>query len=188
MKRNLNYYYENFPVIEGDRICLREITQDDLKDFAECITDIEMYKYWGDNMSTIEKNVISYYRRVVERNNEKKEQIHWGIALKENNKIIGQIFVNNIQNKRMAHVGYRITRKYWNNGFATEALELVVDFCFSSTELKRLWTDVDQRNISSCRVLEKCGFTKEGSVRQGKMGRVYCDYHFYGMIRSDYKK
>ena len=47
---------------------------------------------------------------------------------------------------------------------------------------------MDVRNIASVKVLEKCGFVREGTVRQGKMGRKYCDYHLYGFIKSDYKK
>lgn len=33
---------------------------------------------------------------------------------------------------------------------------------------------------------EKCGFIKEGTIRQGKMLSVYCDYNIYGMLREDY--
>ena len=189
MKTNLNYFHENFPILESERITLREVLPDDLKDLGECIRDVEMYTYWGDNRSTLEKNVTSYYDRVLKRNpNEKQDCFYWGVALKDNNKIIGQIFVNKIQNNRMAHIGYRITRAFWNNGYATEALKATVKFCFEQTELKRLHTDVDVRNVSSCKVLEKCGFVKEGTIRQGKMGRSYCDYHIYGFLKSDYKK
>jgi hypothetical protein len=34
--------------------------------------------------------------------------------------------------------------------------------------------------------MEKCSFIKEGTVRQGKMVSVYCDYNIYGMLRDDY--
>ena len=47
---------------------------------------------------------------------------------------------------------------------------------------------VDVRNIASNRVMEKCGLTKEGTIRQGKMVSVYCDYNIYGMLREDYMR
>ena len=34
--------------------------------------------------------------------------------------------------------------------------------------------------------MEKCGFIKEGTVRQGKMVSVYCNYNIYGLLREDY--
>ena len=189
MKQNLNHFLENFPILESEHLTLREIVPADLNDLAECITDVEMYTYWGDNRSTLEKNVTSYYKRFLERTpGEKRDCIYWGVALKGTDKIIGQVFINNIQNNRMAHFGYRITRAYWNNGYATEALQTMCTFCFTKTELKRIWSDVDIRNLASCRVLEKCNFAQEGLIRDGKMGRTYCDYYMYGYIKSDYKK
>ena len=47
-------------------------------------------------------------------------------------------------------------------------------------------SSADMRNTGSNRVLEKCGFLREGTVRQGKMVSVYCDYHIYGLLKSDY--
>lgn len=65
-------------------------------------------------------------------------------------------------------------------------LVAVISFCFEHTELQRLWTNVDVHNISSCKVLEKCGFKREGHIRQGKMVSTYCDYYIYGMLKDDY--
>ena len=44
----------------------------------------------------------------------------------------------------------------------------------------------DVRNSGSIRVLEKCGFIREGTVRQGQLVSGYCDYHIYGLLKSDY--
>lgn len=67
---------------------------------------------------------------------------------------------------------------------ATEAVKVVLDFCFSKAELKRIWTDVDVRNGASVRVLEKAGFRREGTIRQGKMVSTWCDYHIYGILSA----
>ena len=69
--------------------------------------------------------------------------------------------------------------------YGTESLSAMTKFCFEHTELRRLWTEVDVRNIASCRVLEKCGYTREGSIRQGKMVNTWCDYYIYGILASD---
>ena len=45
--------------------------------------------------------------------------------------------------------------------------------------------EVDTRNIASQKMLEKCGYTREGLVRQGKMVNTWCDYYIYGILSSD---
>ena len=96
------------------------------------------------------------------------------------------IAVFNIQNARMGDIAYRVNPEYWNMGITKEALKQVVRFIFENTEIDRLNGRADVRNIASNKVMEKCGFIKEGTVRQGKMVSVYCDYNIWGMLRDDY--
>ena len=58
-------------------------------------------------------------------------------------------------------------------------------FCFEHTELRRLQAQVDVHNIASQRMLEKCGYTREGLIRQGKMVNTWCDYYIYGILADD---
>ena len=34
-------------------------------------------------------------------------------------------------------------------------------------------------------MLEKCGYAREGLIRQGKMVNTWCDYYIYGVLASD---
>lgn len=67
----------------------------------------------------------------------------------------------------------------------TEVLKAIIDFCFTHTEFQRIWTDIDIWNIGSWKVLKKCVFTREGMIRQGKMGNIWCDYYIYGLLKTD---
>ena len=87
----------------------------------------------------------------------------------------------------MASVAIRLAPVRQGMGFGTEALSAMIRFCFANTELKRLWAEVDVRNIPSQRMLEKCGFQREGLIRQGKMVSTWCDYYIYGMLSGDLK-
>ena len=51
---------------------------------------------------------------------------------------------------------------------------------------ERLNGRADIRSIASNKVLERCGFIKEGTIRLGKKVSVYCDYNICGMLREDY--
>ena len=90
-----------------------------------------------------------------------------------------------IENDRMASVAIRISPSCQRQGFGTEALAAMTEFCFSNIELKRLWTEVDVRNTASQKILEKCGYKQEGLIHQGKMVNTWCDYYIYGILKSD---
>lgn len=100
--------------------------------------------------------------------------------------MIGDLYVYLIENDRMAQVAIRLAKDKHNKGYGTEALLAMTRFCFANTELQRLWTQVDVRNTASSRMLEKCGYIKEGMTRQGKMVNTRCDYYIYGILASDF--
>ena len=183
----LKDYLEDKPVLETNRILMREFNIQDAEDLKEWLGDSELYTYWGRAAHDWELNPELKFHDP--RPHVKRKPIKdfiWGIVLKETGKVIGEIQVFNIENDRMAKVAYRLSKKHWGKGLTTEALAAVVKFCFEKTELQRLWSDVDARNIASCKILERNGFTKEGYIRQGKMVSSYCDYYLYGMLRNDY--
>ena len=70
------------------------------------------------------------------------------------------------------------------NGLMSEALKSVIEFCFSKTELQKIWTDVHILNHVSYKTLEKVGFQREGHIRGGKMVNTYCDYYLYGIFKN----
>ena len=51
--------------------------------------------------------------------------------------------------------------------------------------IPRLHAEADVENVGSNAVLRKAGFVHEGCIRQGRMGRRYCSYNIYGLIKED---
>lgn len=178
---SLNDYLLQKPVLTTPRLILRTMTASDVPDLREWMPDKSLYKYWGKNPGKTDRNPELMFITP----NKPTKSFHWGIVCKAHNKVIGEVWVYLIENNRMARVAIRLSGQYHGQGYATEALREVVRFCFGHTELKRLWSDVDIRNEASCRMLEKCGFTREGLVRQGKMVSTWCDYYLYGILKSD---
>ena len=106
-------------------------------------------------------------------------------AEKVNDKVIGDLWVYLIENDRMASVAIRLAAAYQGKGYGTESLLAMTEFCFEHTELKRLWAEVDIRNTSSWKMLEKCGYVREGLIRQGKMVNTWCDYYIYAKLKEE---
>lgn len=175
----LQDYVINKPVIRTDRLVLRELQPSDVPALLEWMPDNSMYRFWGKNAGKADKNPSLLF----EHSEKPSKSFHWGIEFEE--KIVGEIWIYLIENDRIAKLAYRVAPFCQGKGIATEAVRFAVDFCFKNTELKRIWTDVDVRNIASIRVLEKSGFQREGLIRQGKMVSTWCDYYIYGRLSSD---
>lgn len=57
-------------------------------------------------------------------------------------------------------IGYHIAKKYTNNNYATEALQLFLPYIMNRLNIKEILGICLKENIASCRVLEKAGFIK----------------------------
>jgi ribosomal-protein-alanine N-acetyltransferase len=177
----LNDYITEKPVIETNRLIIRELTSEDIPALKQWLADKAVYTYWGKGPSKAEKNPELLFAKT----QRPTKSFHLGIEEKHSAKVIGDLYVYLIEKDRMAAVAIRIAPACQCQGYGSEALASMTRFCFENTELQRLWAQVDARNLSSQKMLEKCGYTKEGLVRQGRMVNSWCDYYLYGMLKSD---
>lgn len=74
-----------------------------------------------------------------------------------------------------AEVGYWVARPYWNRGICTEALRLLIDYCFREKGFRTLWADYFPDNPASGKVMEKCGFRDTGLVNRCSRLQIGCD-------------
>lgn len=156
----------NFPILETSRLYLREITDDDANDIFEYLSNDRVTRYLGKDSLT---NIDEAYDIInkIKINYDERRGIRWGIIHKESKKLIGTIGYDamHIKNKR-ADIGYDINSNYWRQGFATEAINKVLEFGFSKLDLNRIGAVVFPENIASLNLLQKIGFTKDGLLRQ----------------------
>ena len=174
-------YIEEKPVIDTLRLQIRPMRASDVPALKEWMPDRSIYTYWGKSPGKADKDPALLF----ERAEKPTKSFHLGIEETASGKVIGDLWVYLIENNRMAAVAIRIAPACHGRGYGTEALSAMTGFCFEHTELQRLWAEVDVRNIPSQRILEKCGYTKEGLIRQGKMVNTWCDYYIYGILASD---
>ena len=174
-------YIQSKPTIETERLRLRPMAASDVPTLREWLADRSIYTYWGKGPSRPDKDPALMF----EKPERLTKSLDLGIEERDSGKVIGELWVYLIVNDRMATVAIRLAPNRQGMGYGTEALSAVTRFCFEHTELQRLCAEVDVRNVTSWRMLEKCGFVREGIVRQGKMVNTWCDYYIYGLLRSD---
>ena len=92
----------------------------------------------------------------------------WAVEWKETGEPIGCVgylpaSASNLKIKDdEAEVGYWIAKPYWGKGICTEALRLVIDYCFNEKCFTTLWGDYFPENPASGKVMENCGFKDTG--------------------------
>ncbi|HTC19615.1 MAG TPA: GNAT family N-acetyltransferase, partial [bacterium] len=73
---------------------------------------------------------------------------------------IGMVLQQDIY-KRNIEIGYYIAQECWGRGYATEAVRLMVDYIFKTTDCVRIFAEVFAHNAASMSVLRKNGFRLE---------------------------
>ena len=101
--------------------------------------------------------------------NQQKEIVNrtWIVEDTATNEKIGLFGLKLSNNKyHRGEVWYKNHPKQWGKGYATEALNRVLDFGFDDCNLHRVQAGCAVENIASIRVLEKVGMIREGRGRK----------------------
>lgn len=85
------------------------------------------------------------------------------IRLKENHRLIGSTGLS-FETSYRAMTGYILAREFWNRGYATEALKEIIAIS-RLAKLRRIYAICHTQQEASYKVLEKCGFSREGILR-----------------------
>jgi ribosomal-protein-alanine N-acetyltransferase len=109
-------------------------------------------------------------------------------AIRDAGKLIGVVGADSFEIglAHRAEIGYWLARGYWGRGVTTDAVRAFVQYAFAELEVMRLTAHVFAFNIASARVLEKNGFTLEGSLRKHflKDGQLI-DARLYGLLKNE---
>ena len=85
-----------------------------------------------------------------------------------------------------AEAGYILRPEYWNAGYATEILRALLAFGFGTLSLHRVYAKCDEENRASAHVMEKCGLTYEGTLREHVWLRDHWrSTRYYGMLADE---
>ena len=94
----------------------------------------------------------------------------WMIELKDGAHI-GELCFKGVSEEGVAEIGYGIVDDYQGCGYATEAVVALTKWALSQAGISRVEGEAEEDNVASIRVLEKCGFTRNGII--GEEGPRY---------------
>ena len=162
-------------------ITLRSLIDDDASTLAKLANN---KKIW-DNLRDIMPYPYSVDNAIFFINLVKQEdpQVTFGIEYKGALcGVIGLVAQQDVY-KKTAEIGYWIGEPYWNKGIATRAVNLVTSYGFNKLDIVRIHTGVFEYNTASMKVLENCGYKKDGVFEKAifKNGKTW-DEHRYSKI------
>jgi diamine N-acetyltransferase len=182
-------------MIYGTRIRLRAVDHDDLPIFMRWVNDPEIRRgisvYLPLSMADEEDWFAGVRKRLPEEHNlvievrnpaQDADQVSWMM-------IGGCSFFNYDQRNRSAEFGIMIgDKRYWNQGYGTESVRLLVQHGFNTLNLNRIYLRVYENNPRAIRAYEKAGFTHEGRQRQAdfKDGQ-YFDLLVMSILKEEFK-
>lgn len=96
------------------------------------------------------------------------------------------VFVKDDVYEKSAELGYWLAEPYWGRGVMTEAVGQLCREAFKRFDILRIFAEPFADNLGSRKVLEKAGFTCEGTMRNGvfKNDRVH-SYCMYALLREE---
>jgi len=155
----MNFTKDN--IYSTERLLIRRLVEADFPGFHELQGDPEVMEYVANRANSKEEDEKDLTALI--KGYSKKENEFWVWAIE---KISSKVFLGTIalvkDKEDNWEVGYRLLRRMWGQGYATEALAGLISLCESIPSLNNLVAYADLRNLASQRVLAKAGFVNLG--------------------------
>ncbi|MEM8584761.1 MAG: GNAT family N-acetyltransferase [Bacteroidota bacterium] len=172
--------------IETDRLILRGIQENDVQGIFELDSDPEVHRYLGNRpISSIEEaeSTVKYIRDQYEKDGIGR----FAVLDKSTEEFIGWAGLKYERTVRTDmdyyDLGYRLKRKFWGRGIATEAALESLKYGFQILKLQQIYAGAQVDNLGSNKVLQKVGLTFIETFEFD-----YAPHNWYGIRHNDWKK
>jgi RimJ/RimL family protein N-acetyltransferase len=181
-------------MIIGERVRFRGVEREDIPTFVKWLNDPEVLKGILIHHPVSQATEGNWFEEMLKH---PADEHVMGIEVpdtpveggEEHWKLIGTLAFDNIDwRNRCAEFGIMIGDKsYWNQGYGTEAVHLLVKHGFNTLNLNRIYLHVFNNNPRAIRAYEKAGFVHEGRLRQAefKDGK-YIDILVMSMLKDEF--
>ena len=159
--------------IRTERLLLRRATMDDVTAMHAIMSNPVAMRYWSTPPHTEREDTERWIASMAEDDPHERDDF---IVT------VGGSLIGKLGAWRLPEIGFLLDPAHWGKGYASEALEAYVAHRrkFGSTELT---ADVDPRNKSSIRLLERAGFVETGRASgTWQVGDELCDSVYFRLV------
>ncbi|MFN2439800.1 MAG: GNAT family N-acetyltransferase [Chitinophagaceae bacterium] len=155
-----------FPILETNRLALRQINKDDANEIFILRSDPRVMQYIHRPIAKTLDDALQLIQIIADAETN-SNGITWAITLKETGQLIGTIGYWQMQKEHYrAEIGYLLSPDFQGKGMMQEAITAVIHYGFTEMKLHTIEADVDPNNIASIKLLECNGFIKEGYFKE----------------------
>ena len=174
--------------LETKRLILRPFEERDLNDFYYYAKDLNVGPSAGWPPHETQAQTMEVILRFIAEDNV------WALQEKSSDKVIGSVGIHKDarrdRNEKIRMIGYALGKEWWGQGYMTEAVKRVLQYLFEEKEMDLVTVYHFSFNQRSQRVIEKCGFQREGVLRMAS--RLYdgslLDDVCYSITREEYAR
>ncbi|MEM4663018.1 MAG: GNAT family protein [Candidatus Diapherotrites archaeon] len=170
--------------LEGERVLIRPPKISDVPNIQKNAKSLK------DPQSRVLTQRAESFVRRARYELKKHRRFTFVIDLKGSEKAIGVVELYKVDYKnKNAALGYWLGKKYRGKGIMSEAVLSILKFGFKRLKLHRIYAKVLEDNAASRRVLEKCGFTYEGTAREARLvGKIFKNEQLFAILKEDFER
>ena len=172
--------------LNGKNIYLGPISKKHIPFLVKWMNDLEVVKYTNQPTKNHTEETAKKY---LQKSLESHDMYYFGIFLKDGKFIGGTSFNSFDPINRAAILGITIGEKeYWNKGYGTEAVTLLLDYGFNVLNLNNVMLSVFSANKGGYRCYEKAGFKLIGRRRKARfLAGKYYDEIYMDILAEEFK-
>lgn len=176
------------PRLEGDRIILRPLVENDATILYENVKEYELARWMINLPHPYPENGALEFIKKTRELMEKGESYELAIESKIISEVIGVMSLLKVDKKhRNAELGFWVAKEHRNKGIATEAASAILVFGFNYLNLERVYAKCFTDNKPSQRVIEKLGMKYEGTFRHEVLKvDKFIDTKYYSILKNDW--
>ena len=190
-KTNRQDAYDTMP-LKTNRLLLRQWKQSDLEPFSELNSDPEVMEFFPKTLSRTESDKLA--RKIKKFITENGWGL-WAVELISTHEFIGFVGLNSPKPEfppaPCVEIGWRLARKYWGSGYATEAGQECLKFAFEKLKLEKIVSFTTLKNLNSQAVMERLGMinTHQNFMHPNiEKNSPLCEHVLYSITQQQWKK
>ena len=177
--------------LETKRLTLSKLSKNDIPLIHELNSreDVARYNTLGipDSLETTAK----YLEPIILAGHFDAPRMYsWALRTKEDQQFIGELGMSLFAERfKRAEIYYNLLPEFWGKGYASEAVEGLLNFGFNTLKLHRIEAGVATENERSIKLLERLGMQYEGRHRKIlPINGEWKDNFHYAMLETDYSE